>query len=171
MSFFSESRQFETKEERKQRIQSAFQQFDKNKNGTIEIDEIVQSLTALFKIENHPALETYQKFFRIIFKMCDKGNFFKRKDGVLNLQEFERIADAMPDIISRDVKTDIAKMIFNIIDANKSKRISKKETARFLKYSDLSEKSMNEFIAGLDKNGDGEIDFVEFLVWFEKFEF
>lgn len=166
----SMSRGYETKEERKRRIKETFEKFDEDKSGTIEVNELVNGLSSLFNVDTLPAPETYKKFFVTIFNICDKGGMFRRKDQKLELDEFERIADAMPLQISRNVKSDMAKMLFNIIDKDKSGSISKKEVAKFLKYSDFAQKSVEQFIADLDKNGDGEIDFVEFLLWFEKLE-
>ena len=164
------TREYETKEQRKQRIHITFQSFDTDKNGTIELNEFVQGLSLLFNIENLPSGQTYKKFFTTIFNMCDKGGMFKRKDHKLDLEEFERIADAMPLQISPDIKVNLAHMMFNIVDKDASGAISKKEMGKFLKYSDLSQVAINEFMNELDKNGDGEIDFDEFFAWFRRLD-
>ena len=59
---------YETKEERKQRIQAVFESFDKDGNGTIEEDEFLAGMQTYFHITGDDNVESYNKFFKIIFK-------------------------------------------------------------------------------------------------------
>ena len=167
----SSIRKHESKDQRKQRIKVTFESFDTDHSGTIDLREFIQGLSSYFNIQDLPSTETYVKFFTTMFKMCDKGGVFRRKDGKLELDEFERIADAMPLKFSPDVKVNLAKMLFNVIDKDHSGKVSKKELAGFLKYCDFAKSEINTFLKDLDENGDGEIDFNEFFAWFEKHEF
>ena len=160
------TREYETKEQRDKRIKAIFDSFDRDKNGTIELNEFIQGLSIFFNFENLPSAETYKRFFTTIFNMCDKGGFFKRKNSKLDIDEFTRIANAMPLQFQTDIKVNLAKMMFNIIDENSSGKISKKEVAKFLKCSDFPDIFVKEYIKDLDENGDGEIDFKEFYEWF-----
>ena len=170
MNKINATREYETKEQRKQRIKIVFDSFDTDKNGTIELNEFIQGLSTYFNIQNLPTAETYKKFFTTMFNMCDKGGLFRRKNGKLELDEFERIADAMPLKFSRNVKVNLAHMMFNIIDKDRSGKISKRELSRFLKHCDFLKVVKNIFINDLDENGDGKIDFDEFFAWFVKFD-
>ena len=168
MNQLNATREFETKEQRRLRIKAVFDSFDINKDGTIDFEEFTDGIGSLFDIQNLESAEVYKKFFKTIFNMCDKSGWFKRKDQKLDLGEFTKIADAIPIYMTKDIKTNLARMMFNFIDDDESGKITKKEVAEFLKYSDFSKVTINEFIADLDKNGDGEIDFVEFFLWFKK---
>ena len=165
----SSIRKHESKDQRKQRIKVTFESFDTDHSGTIDLREFIQGLSSYFNIQDLPSTETYVKFFTTMFKMCDKGGVFRRKDGKLELDEFERIADAMPLKFSRNVKVNLAHMMFNIIDKDRSGKISKRELSRFLKHCDFLKVVKNIFINDLDENGDGKIDFDEFYAWFRRF--
>ena len=53
--------------------------FDKDGNGTIEEDEFLLGMQSYFGIQKHSGSEKYDRMFLIIFKMVDKGGFFRRK--------------------------------------------------------------------------------------------
>ena len=102
MNQLNDTREYETKEQRRKRIKATFESFDADGNGTIELDELVDGLSSFFNIENLNSREIYRKFFKTIFNMCDKSGWFKRKDQKLDLGEFERIANAIPIHLKQD---------------------------------------------------------------------
>ena len=144
MNQLNAAREYETAEQRKLRIKRVFDSFDTDKNGTIDRNEFINGLSMLFQIENLDTADTYKTFFNTIFNMCDKAGWFWRKDGVLDQKEFIKIADAIPLILTHDIKTNLGTMLFNIIDDDRSGQIERKEMANFLKYSDFSKTVLAE---------------------------
>ena len=53
--------------------------------------------------------------------------------------------------------------VFKILDKDKNGKISKNELKKALNNEDIDEEELNQFIKKFDLNGDGEIDYVEFI--------
>ena len=53
--------------------------------------------------------------------------------------------------------------VFKILDKDKNGKISKNELKKALNEEDIDEEELNQFIKKFDLNGDGEIDYVEFI--------
>lgn len=164
---------YETPEERKKRIDAVFDSFDSDHNGTIDKNEFINGMSVFCNMHNLRSRETYMKFFETIFNMCDSTTFlwfFTIKDGVISREEFTRIANAMPNPMSKDIIENIGKMMFNIIDKDHSGAIDKKEMKEFLKYSPFTKQKLGEFMLSLDDNGDGQIQLDEFMKWFRQLD-
>ena len=155
----------------KNRIKIIFESFDTDHNGSIDKEEFIRGLSSLFHIENLPSAERYKRFFSTIFKMCDTGGWFIFwSDGKLDLDEFERVVNAMPLPLTHDIKTNIGTMMFNIIDIDRSGFIERSEMIDFLENSEFSNVNVDDFIRELDQNSDGKISLEEFLYWFKKLD-
>ena len=99
-------------------------------------------------------------------EMCDKGLI---KDHKLNRKEFERFADAFPTEMTDDPILNLGRFLFNIIDKDHSETVDKKELRDFLKHCDYSRSESAEEFSYMDIDGDGEISFDEFYIWFLQF--
>ena len=100
--------------------------------------------------------------------MCDTGGWFIFwSDGKLDLDEFERVVNAMPLPLTHDIKTNIGTMMFNIIDKDHSGHITKSEIKQFLKNCDFITETPDQLMQKLDFNRDNRISFNEFESWFK----
>ena len=153
-------------------ILAIFKSCDADGNGKIDKEEFVKGLSMIFDIDKLESAEAYKQFLLTIFDLCDKREWFNcfQRDGVLDLNEFERVVNAIPTDMNPNIKVNLGEMIFNIINEDGSKFIEKREMARFLRYSSFSDKKAAEFIKELDKDGDGQISLPEFLIWFQNLD-
>lgn len=158
------------KEQQLQRVREIFQQFDEDGNGTIDKMEFVKGMGNYFNINPQDNKEI-TKMFLVIFKMCDKARWFKGSDGVLDFNEFVRIVDAFPEIEKdSNSNTLLGTTLFNIIDGNRSGKISQSEMKNFLKHFNYNKKDVRDFMQALDEDGSKKIELNEFLKWFKSFD-
>lgn len=161
----------ESKEQKRQRILKIFNEFDEDGSGTIDDEEFVKGMSNYFNISSLGNKDQYNQIFLIIFKMCDKAKFFKRNDGVLDFNEFERIVDAFPPAqTNASPNVLIGTTLFNIVDGNRSGRISRREMSAFLKYFKFKKEDIKKFMKALDTDRSGKIELDEFLEWFKSYD-
>ena len=129
-------------------LKKIFEAFDKGKDGQISIDELQQGLIQLKSSHVNP-----NDVFNL-FKTLDAD-----KNGRIDYTEF--LAATL------DKKTYLKKErlfeAFCVFDKDNSGHISKQEIMEVLKTEKSQEKEIDKYIKAADKNGDGVIDYREFL--------
>ena len=129
-------------------LKKIFEAFDKGKDGQISIDELQQGLIQLKSSHVNP-----NDVFNL-FKTLDAD-----KNGRIDYTEF--LAATL------DKKTYLKKErlfeAFCVFDKDNSGHISKQEIMEVLKTEKSQEKEKDKYIKAADKNGDGVIDYREFL--------
>jgi calcium-dependent protein kinase len=126
-------------------LKQVFQQFDKNGDGLITIEELYNALSK-FKTKEE---------IKEIMDSCDINS-----KGNIDYTEF--IAATMDESIY--LQKDKLLAAFNLFDKDKSGKISTSELKEILgKDTDFSEQVWSDMIKQVDKNGDGEIDYDEFM--------
>ena len=129
-------------------LQVLFKAFDKDENGQIDIKEFEQGLMELNSKEIKK--EEIQKFFNEI----DVD-----RNGKIDYTEF--IAATLQRKIF--MKKEILFDAFSALDTDKDYKITKEELMKVLKLQPEKDKFAAQLIELADKNGDGVIDYKEFL--------
>ncbi|XP_034969111.1 uncharacterized protein LOC118084009 [Zootoca vivipara] len=140
----------ELSEEQKQEVREAFDLFDTDGSGTIDVKELKVAMRAL---GFEPKKEEVRKM------VADIG---KEGSGVI---EFEDFLTMMTQKMSeKDTKEEILKA-FRLFDDDGTGKISFKNLKRVSKElgENLTDEELQEMIDEADRNGDGEIDEEEFL--------
>ena len=132
-------------------LKTMFLEMDTNKDGTISIEEIKN---CLIKLNQHNKLYLDNKEINAIFKSIDINNS-KRI-------EYTEFISAMLDESSY-CKEERLIEIFRMLDKDGSGKISKNEIKQALNKEKISGIELNNFIKQFDLNGDGEIDYYEFI--------
>ncbi|KAL4486032.1 hypothetical protein ABPG72_003966 [Tetrahymena utriculariae] len=132
-----------------------FKQLDKNNDGVLTIEEITAGLN---KLDSKQSKEIES----IISSMDTDGS------GTINYTEF--IAASMDKSIY--MKEEKLLHAFKMLDLDGSGKISKDELKSVLgtdeQYKDLNDEYWENMIKEADKNGDGEIDYSEFVEMMNK---
>ena len=132
-------------------LKSMFLEMDTNKDGTISLDEIKNCLNEL-KGKNKLSLN--DKEIEEIFKSIDVNNS-KRI-------EYTEFITAMLEENSY-CKEEKLLEIFRKLDKDGNGKITKYEIRQALNKRKIREVDLNNFIKEFDLNGDGEIDYYEFV--------
>jgi Ca2+-binding EF-hand superfamily protein len=147
-----------------ERARIKFEEFDTNKNGTIESDEIRQVIS--WTLQAYPAASVDNYTERLI------ANIDLNKDGVLNLMEFTDLFEGM--MIRMDM-VNKAQSKFQELDIDKSGFIEKGELDALVNwvlesYVDRTPAQKSNFrqalLENIDVNKDGAIDIQEFTALF-----
>lgn len=130
---------------------SIFHEFDKDKNGVISSQEMG---TALRMLGLNPTMKEVQNMINEI----DQNG-----DGMVDFDDFLtflRRSYKKPD----EVKTELKKA-FQVFDMNKDGFISREELHSVLTKmgEQLTEEEVDEMMEEADKNGDGKIDYEEYV--------
>ncbi|ESO02648.1 hypothetical protein HELRODRAFT_161938 [Helobdella robusta] len=130
-------------------FRETFDIFDWNKDGKIDESELGQMMSKLGQ-------EVDPNEVKVILKKADKDG-----DGFINFNEF---VDVMLANIGVD-ETELIRQAFQVIDVDKSGKISAKELKNVLKNLGdiISDQETDELIREIDLNGDGEVDYEEKL--------
>ena len=129
-------------------LKRIFEAFDKGKDGQISIDELQQGLIQL-KSSHMKADDVFE-----LFKIIDAD-----KNGRIDYTEFLAATLQKQTYLRKERLFEA----FCVFDKDNSGRISKKELMEVLKTEKSQEKEIETFIKAADKNGDGAIDYKEFL--------
>eukprot|EP01013_Petalomonas_cantuscygni_P021545 TRINITY_DN4091_c0_g1_i1.p2 TRINITY_DN4091_c0_g1~~TRINITY_DN4091_c0_g1_i1.p2 ORF type:complete len:179 (-),score=47.83 TRINITY_DN4091_c0_g1_i1:294-830(-) len=145
-------KKFELSEEQRQEVREAFELFDTDKNGLIDVHETKVAMRALgFEVRKEDVLALVR----------DVGD---SSDGglVLNLQQFTEIM--REKIAERDPREEMAKA-FHLFDDDGTGRISLKNLRRVARElgESLSDEELQAMIDEFDRDQDGEISQEEFL--------
>ena len=117
---------------------------DKNKDGTLTLDEMRQGLSTILQKDEIDE----------IFKSIDSNN-----TGKIDYTEF--LAASIDQKLY--LREERLMEVFQMIDKNNSGKISKKEIKKALKLEGIDDESLKKVTETCDLNGDGEIDYNEFI--------
>ena len=132
-------------------LKAAFKFFDKDGNGTVEPEEISQVLKAL-------GLEMTDEELKDIMSSLDENG-----DGVMDFQEFVQMMDRRMSISSQRAEIE---QTFKVFDKNGDVKITFDELKEVLTQlgEEVTDKDVMDMIKEADLNGDGAIDFEEFMI-------
>ena len=133
-------------------FQECFKRFDKNKNGQISIKDCEQVLTSIFG-------ELPKRTIQMMVKYADLNG-----DGQINYGEFT-------DIMKQKIRRNNFLKEFHLLDTNGDGKISANEVKTVIKKVGKVEKTdaeIHKIIKDVDDNGDGYLDYNEFLNVMEK---
>ena len=152
-------------------IEDVFQAIDTDKSDKIDMHEYLSFFKQFFHLEDKNGKLEYEKELKMIFRLADEKQFMKSKgDGKLNRHEFVRVYQALPQNKEQDTQSLIGEFMFNMIDKDHNKAIDKKEFKAFAEeyFDDKNDKDGKKKMKDMDTNGDGKVDFNEFMAWFKK---
>ncbi|PWZ12896.1 putative calcium-binding protein CML13 [Zea mays] len=137
-------------QQRRQEIKEAFDLFDTDNSGTIDAKELNVAMRAL-------GFEMTEEQIRQMIADVDKDG-----SGAIDYEEFEHMMTAK--IGERDSKEELSKA-FRIIDQDGNGKISNIDIQRIAKELgvNLTLDEIQDMVQEADRNGDGEIDFDEFI--------
>ena len=133
-------------------LKKTFFDLDSNKDGTISIEELKQTLLKLNASKKSNKITV--KEINDIFKSIDLDNS-KRID-------YTEFISAM---MEQNMYCEEEKLIntFKMLDKDNSGKISKEEIKKALNNEKIREKELQNFIKKFDLDGNGEIDYFEFV--------
>ena len=129
-------------------LKKAFEAFDDCKDGQITFDELKKGL---LQLKTHKLNE---KDIIQLFNTIDVD-----QNGKIDYTEF--LASTIQKI--NYLKNERLYEAFCMFDKDKSGHITKEELLKALKAEKSKEKEIEKYIKAVDKNGDGKIDYKEFL--------
>jgi calcium-dependent protein kinase len=130
-------------------LKKIFEAFDKKKDGQISFNELKQGLVQL-KSSHINEQDVFE-----LFKTIDSD-----KNGRIDYTEF--LASTLKK--KSYLRQERLYEAFTMFDKNNNGCISKKELMEVLRTEKQQEKEIEKYIKEADKNGDGEIDYKEFLI-------
>eukprot|EP00468_Gymnochlora_sp_CCMP2014_P008225 CAMPEP_0167762388 /NCGR_PEP_ID=MMETSP0110_2-20121227/12739_1 /TAXON_ID=629695 /ORGANISM="Gymnochlora sp., Strain CCMP2014" /LENGTH=157 /DNA_ID=CAMNT_0007649255 /DNA_START=21 /DNA_END=494 /DNA_ORIENTATION=- len=130
-------------------MREVFDLFDKDSDGTITISELGVVLKSLKKNFN-------EKQLKEIIKKVDKNG-----DGQIDFEEFLKMMSNRVGTRNRDYEL---KEAFNVFDQDGDGYITASELSTVMKTlgEQIDKETIDLMIEGVDRDGDGEIDFNEF---------
>ena len=129
-----------------EKLKNIFYEMDINKDGTITLDEMQQCLSKMFKNNN--------TYIENLFNEIDTN-----KSGRI---EYTQLISALIEQETY-LKNEKLKEVFEKLDKDKNGKISNSEFLQFLKLQKNNEKDIEQYVKEFDLNGDGEIDYDEFI--------
>ena len=131
-------------QEEAKRLSDTFSQIDKNNDGKLSKEELLEAYTQ--QMGKEVAIEEVKK----IMEKVDFNN-----SGFIDYTEFITACAAKDELLSKE-NIDRA---FRIIDADNSGKIIAKELNEYLSFDNkITSEAWEGLIKEVDQNGDGEID-------------
>ena len=127
-------------------LKKIFYEMDINKDGSITLEEMQQCLSNMFK--------NNKNYIENLFNEIDTN-----KSGRI---EYTQLISALVEQKTY-LKEEKLKDVFERIDKDKNGKISNNDFLVFLKLKKNNEKDIEKYVKEFDLNGDGEIDYDEFL--------
>ena len=127
-------------------LKNIFYEMDINKDGSITLEEMQQCLSNMFK--------NNKNYIENLFNEIDTN-----KSGRI---EYTQLISALVEQKTY-LKDEKLKDAFDRIDKDKNGKISNNDFLVFLKLKKNNEKDIEKYVKEFDLNGDGEIDYDEFL--------
>jgi len=129
-------------------LKKIFEAFDKKKDGQISFDELKQGLIQI-KSKHINENDVFE-----LFKVIDAD-----KNGKIDYTEFLAATIQKQNYLIKERLFEA----FCVFDKDKSGHITKEELMEVLRSEQSQEKEIESYIKEADKNGDGVIDYKEFL--------
>jgi len=139
------------KEKEIQELRRMFLRLDKNKDGTLSVDEIRK---CFIQLNEEQKLNISTQEIQDIFNSIDLNNSKK-------IEYTEFITSMLEE--SAYCKEEKLMNIFRLLDKDGSGKISKNEIKKALNNENIRDQDLNIFIHKFDLDGDGEIDYTEFV--------
>ncbi len=133
-------------EEEVQKLWEAFKVFDSDGSSTISAEELGQVMRSMGQSPSETELRDMIKEVDVDFS------------GSIDFEEFKALMVAR----SGDRKSRL-KLAFSVFDEDSSGKITTDELNRVMSQFGLTEKELEEMIQEVDRDGDGSIDFDEFV--------
>ncbi|KAM5222004.1 centrin-1 [Ctenodactylus gundi] len=148
----------ELTEEQKQEVREAFDLFDSDGSGTIDVKELKVALRAL-------GFEPRKEEMKKMISEVDKEGA-----GKISFNDF--LAVMTQKMADKDTKEEILKA-FRLFDDDKTGKISFKNLKRVAQElgENLTDEELQEMIDEADRDGDGEVNEEEFLRIMKKTSF
>ncbi|XP_078488474.1 calmodulin-like [Ciona intestinalis] len=142
-----------TTDSQMEELREAFRFFDRNQNGSIEPEELGSVMTSL----GYCATESELK--DMIHEADVDGN------GKIDFKEFVRMMELKTNERPEQAEDEELREAFKVFDRDGNGLISRAELSQVMGNlgEQLSEKDLNDMISEADKNGDGQIDYEEFV--------
>ena len=137
------------KEKEIKELKDIFNEMDTNKDGILTFDEIKNCLIKLNSEKNVKNDDIIS-----LFKGLDTN-----KSRKIEYTEFISAAIEKNEYLKQEKLLDV----FKTLDKDKNGKISKSDIKKVLNNEDIDEEELNKFIKKFDLNGDGEIDYDEFI--------
>ena len=137
------------KEKEIKELKEMFYEMDANKDGTLTMKEIKECLVKL-----NSEKEMDNKEILKLFKGIDTNNS-KR------IEYTEFISAAIEE--SQYLKEERLLDLFKMLDKDQSGKISKDDIKKALNNENIEEEELKQFIVKFDLDGDGEVDYNEFI--------
>ena len=135
-------------------IKEEFEKIDENKDGVISKEELYHCLCKIY-----PEKEAFEKTVEI-FSEVDFNN-----DGTISFSEFSTVSVKKEKLLTQDM----LRKAFDVFDLDGNGFITKEELEETMPVNIKDNQSWEEIICEVDKDGDGKINFEEFVSMMEKF--
>ncbi|CDJ46330.1 CAM kinase, CDPK family TgCDPK1, putative [Eimeria brunetti] len=146
-----------TTNEETDELNKIFQKMDKNGDGQLDKQELMEGYVELLKLkgEDVSALDKSAVEYEVE-QVLEAVDF--DKNGFIEYSEFVTVAMDRKTLLSRQR----LERAFGMFDSDGSGKISSSELATIFGVSELDSEAWRRVLAEVDRNNDGEVDFEEF---------
>ncbi|XP_026190356.1 calcium-dependent protein kinase 4 [Cyclospora cayetanensis] len=138
-------------------LNKIFQKMDKNGDGQLDKQELMEGYVELMKLKGEDVSALDQSAIEYeVDQVLEAVDF--DKNGFIEYSEFVTVAMDRKTLLSRQR----LERAFGMFDADGSGKISSSELATIFGVSEFDSETWRRVLAEVDKNNDGEVDFEEF---------
>nr|4YSJ_A Chain A, Calmodulin-like domain protein kinase [Eimeria tenella]4YSJ_B Chain B, Calmodulin-like domain protein kinase [Eimeria tenella]4YSM_A Chain A, Calmodulin-like domain protein kinase [Eimeria tenella]4YSM_B Chain B, Calmodulin-like domain protein kinase [Eimeria tenella]4YUQ_A Chain A, Calmodulin-like domain protein kinase [Eimeria tenella]4YUQ_B Chain B, Calmodulin-like domain protein kinase [Eimeria tenella]4YZB_A Chain A, Calmodulin-like domain protein kinase [Eimeria tenella]4YZ len=138
-------------------LNKIFQRMDKNGDGQLDKQELMEGYVELMKLKGEDVSALDQSAIEFeVEQVLDAVDF--DKNGFIEYSEFVTVAMDRKTLLSRQR----LERAFGMFDADGSGKISSSELATIFGVSEVDSETWRRVLAEVDRNNDGEVDFEEF---------